>query len=357
MFIKYLDGKKAAEHIMKQLDKHEWPYTPRGTSVIITCPFHDSPSYPDYKYHRLSINLESKYHNDEYIPVGLCRCWSCGKVCFFNDLITNPKKEIPIGKVLRNFKPLPQSGTVEDNDLFTTRISFDDEEQKDKFVDVPMYWRESWKGKGRWRTTRKNETPIEEDTLIKMGCYSFFDYNPDSKNTIAGVNRLLFYAYDIHEEKIGWIALADDEARKKEYCLKQKNMSGSWVSRTVLFHEKFPDNVPLILTEGPYDALRLIQEGFNAVCMLGAGNWSKEIRKLLISKASHLIILFDGDKTGYEKSKKVYDSVKSYIPTKRILLPIIGGEEHKEKNLDPGNMPYKYIKALRKKVKKFVKEN
>lgn len=353
MFIKYLDGEPAAKHIMKQLDKRNWPYTLRNGSVVITCPFHESPSYPDYRYHRLSINLVSKFHNDEYIPVGLCRCWSCGKICFFNDLITNPKQEIEEYKLLK-MKPLPQSGTAEDTSLFSKRISFDDEEEC-VFHDVPLYWREPWKG--RWRATKKSETPIEEKTLLKMGCYSYFDYDPNTKTAMAGVNRLLFYAYNADNEKIGWIALADDEARKKKYMLKQKNMQGSWVSKTVLFHEKIPDNVPIILTEGPYDALRLIQEGFNAVCMLGAGNWSDEIKNLLVSKASHLIILFDGDNTGYEKSKKVYKAVKKYIPTKRILLPIIGGEEHKELNLDPGNMPKKYVKALRKAVDKFVEEN
>lgn len=354
MFIKYLDGEKAANHILKQLDKHRWPYRLRGSSVVITCPFHESPSYPDINYCRLSINLESKYHNDEYIPVGLCRCWSCGKVCFFNDLITNPKGEIPKDKVLSFLKPLPQSGTAEDNALFSKTISFDDDD-KPVFHDVPMYWREKWKG--RWRTTKKNETPIEEETLLKMGCYSYFDYNPNNKSSMAGVNRLLFYAYDANNEKIGWIALADDEARKHKYVLKQRNMGGEWVSKTVLFHEKMPDNVPLILTEGPYDALRLIQEGFYAVCLLGAGNWTDEIKNLVVSKASHLIILFDGDSTGYEKSKKVYKAVKKYIPTKRVLLPIVGGDEHKEKNLDPGNMPHKYVKALRKLIKKFVAEN
>lgn len=347
MLIKYLDGEKAAKHIIKQFEKHNWPHRVRNGSLVITCPFHESPSYPDYNYLRLSINLESKYHNEGYIPVGLCRCWSCGKICFYNDLINNPKNEIPKKKVLSFLKPLPQSGTTEDNQLFSKALDFS-EDSNSEFIDVPTYWRESWKG--TWRT-------IKEETLIKMGCYSFFDYDPNNKSSIAGVNRLLFYAYNSHNEKIGWIALADDKARKKKYMLKQKNMTGSWVSKTVLFHEKFDNNVPLILTEGPFDALRLIQEGFNAVSMLGAGNWSDDIKNLVISKASHLIILFDGDDTGYEKSKKVYKAVKRYIPTKRVLLPILGGNEHKELNIDPGNMPDKYVKALRKLVKKFVEEN
>lgn len=350
MSIRFLDGEKAAKHIINQLDKHHIPYTPRGNSVLLTCPYHPSQdSYPSLTYHRLSVNIESHYHNDDYIPVGLCRCWSCGKICFFNDLITNPKQEIPKEKVLSSLKPIPRSGSAEDDTLFYKPISFDEKESDQTiFTDVPLYWREEWKG--TWRT-------ITEDTLKRMGCYSYFDYNDKSKQAIAGVNRLLFYAYDINKEKVGWLALADDKARKKKYCLKQKNMDGSWVHKTLLFHEKFPDNKPIVLTEGPFDALRMIQEGFNAVSMLGAGSWSEEKKLLLVSKASHVIVLFDGDEVGYEKSLKVYKALRDYVPTKRLLLPILGDDEHKEDNIDPGNMPSKFVKIIRKKVKQFVEEN
>ena len=349
---KNIDGKQASKHIIKQLDKHHIPYRIRSGSALITCPFHPTPSvFPDPSYLRLSINLDSHWYDNHYIPVGFCRCWSCGKVCHFNDLIENPEDEIPKSKhrFFKDLKPLPKSGSSEDKALFSKPLNFNiEDDQSQEFVDVNSYWREEWQGD--WRT-------IKEKTLLKMGAYSFFDYDPNSKKAKAGVNRLLFYAYDKDKEKIGWIALSDNEARKKKYILKQKNMPGSWVNKTLLFHEKFPDNKPLLLVEGPYDALRMIQEGFYAVSMLGAGSWSEDKKLLLVSKASHVIILFDGDSTGYEKSLKVYKDLKDYIPTKRLLLPIIGGDSDKDKNIDPGNMPSKYVRLVRKKLNEFVENN
>lgn len=347
---KSLDGDKAKKHILNQLKLNNIPFRVRSGSALITCPYHPCPSvFPDYNYLRLSINLKSHWYDKQYIPVGFCRCWSCGKVCSFNDLIENKNNEIPAGKYkfFKRIKPLPKSGSAQDTSLFSKDISLEEEEET-KFVDVNSYWKDEWHG--TWRT-------IKEKTLLKMGAQSFFDYDPDSKNARSGVDRLLFYAYGSNKEKMGWIALADDKARKKKYILKQKNMSGRWTSKTFLFHEKFPNNVPIVLVEGPYDALRMIQEGFNAICMLGAGSWSKEKKTLLISKASHVIILFDGDETGYEKSKKIYEDLKGYLPVKRLLLPIIGGNEHKEKNIDPGNMPDKYVKSIRNKIEEFVNNN
>lgn len=359
MMAKNLDGVKAKKHILKQLELHNIPNRIRSGSALITCPFHPTPHnfFPDESYLRLSINLEGHWHDKQYIPVGFCRCWSCGKVCTFNELIENKDGEIPPSKhkFFKNLKPLPKSGTAQDTSLFSKNVSLADEEEQEKFIDVPLYWRDEWKG--RWRTTNKKETPIEEETLIKAGAYSFFDYNPELKSNMSGVNRLLFYTYDKNNEKIGWIALADDKARKKKYVIKQKNMDGHWVNKTFLFFEKFPKNSPVLLTEGPYDALRMMQEGFNAIAMLGASSWSKEKKIMLASKASHVVILFDGDRTGYEKSKIVYDDLKGYVPTKRLLLPIIGGDEHKELNIDPGNMPYKYVKIVRKKFNQFVENN
>lgn len=341
MIVKYLDGESARNHILNILK--DIPHTMRGDSILITCPYHPSPEYPSFNYHRLSINLVPKYQNGKYIPVGLFHCWSCGKVGFFNDLFKSSKDLIQ-SKVL-NGKPLPKSGTSEDNDLEIRKL--EEYEEKQDFKDLPQFVLSRWYGS--WRG-------ITQNTLRKMGCKSYFDYNPDAKNRfgkkldLGGTNRLLFYAYDEDKEKIGWVALANEKDRQKKNCLKQKNMVGEWCRKTLLFHEKFKDNTPLILVEGVFDALHLIQEGFNSVSMLGAGNWSDEKRNFIASKASCVIVLFDGDETGYEKGLKVYKSLNGYVPVKRLLLPILKTED-KSKQLDPGNMSEKYIKILRKKQK------
>jgi 5S rRNA maturation endonuclease (ribonuclease M5) len=343
---KYLDGESASTHILEQLEKAHIPSTTRADNILITCPYH-SPIYPHFSYHRLSINLVPKYRSDgTYIPVGLFHCWSCGKSGFFNQLITD--KELPEERRLK-VEPLPVAGSHKDKQLFSFKIK---EVKPCKFQEINPFlisrWEEDWRG-------------IPAKLIRKMGGKCYFDYNPNARTRegvkldIGGTNRLLFYAYDEDGNKVGWIALANEKDRKKnknnKKFLKQKNMEGEWASKTILFHEKYKDNTPIVLTEGPFDALRLIRDGFQACCVLGAGNWSKEKRDLIASKASHLIILFDGDETGYKDGKMIEDDIKKYLPTLRLRLPIY---ENKEDQIDPGNMPEKFVKILRNKMKKFI---
>lgn len=340
---KFLDGEPAAKHIMKYIEKI--PNTPRGDSVLITCPYH-SPVYPHFSYHRLSINLTPKYDNEgNYIAVGVFHCWSCGMVGFFNQLIDDPK----LSKERRlEAKPIPGSGSSKDTELF--KVALKKESINDVFKPLPAFslgkWKNDWRG-------------ISKSLLRKYGAKSYFDYSPDVKSRsgvnldLGGIYRLLFYAYDSENEKCGWIALASMEDREKG-AMKQKNMPGEWASKTVLFHEKFPDDTPLVLVEGPFDALRLIKEGIPAIAMLGAGNFSDEKRNLIASKASHIIILFDGDETGRKDAKIVKDEIQDYVPTLNLKLPIL---KDKDKQLDPGNMSQKYVDILRKKIKEFVKNN
>ena len=348
---KFLDGDSASVHIMQQLEKSNTPFTPRAESVLITCPYH-SPVYPHFSYHRLSINLVPKFREDgTYVPVGLFHCWSCGKAGFFNKLIDD--KELPKERRLQ-VEPLPIAGSYKDEQLFNIKLK----ERKEEIRSIEINKFLLSRGEEDWRG-------IPAKLLRKMGAKCYFDYNTKAKDRngnsldIGGTNRLLFYAYDEDKNKIGWIALANDEDREeskilKRKLLKQKNMAGEWASRTVLFHEKYEDNTPIVLVEGPFDALRLIKEGFQACPVLGAGNWSKEKRDLIASKASHLIILFDGDEVGWKDSKIIEDDIKEYLPTLRLKLPIYEG---KENQIDPGNMPNKFVKILKKKMDKFIKEN
>lgn len=348
---KFLDGDSASVMIVKQIEEAKIPYTPRSDSILITCPYH-SPIYPHFSYHRLSINLSPKFREDgSYIPVGLFHCWSCGASGFFNKLIDD--KKLPKERRL-NVKGLPVAGSYQDNQLFT--INLTKNKDKKEFEEINPFllgkWNQDWRG-------------IPAKLLRKMGAFSYFDYNPKAKSrdgtdlVIGGTERMLFYAYDEENNKIGWIALANDKDRnnakeKHRNILKQKNMSGEWASKTVLFHEKYEDNTPIVLVEGPFDALRLIKEGFQACAVLGAGNWSEEKRDLLASKASHLIILFDGDETGWKDGKIIENDIKKYLPTLRLKLPIY---KNKEDQIDPGNMPDKFVRILRKKMNNFTKEN
>lgn len=341
---KYLDGDSASAHIIRVLEEKHIPYTLRADNVLITCPYH-SPIYPHFSYHRLSINLTPKFHDGSYVPVGLFHCWSCGKSGFFNQLIND--KELPKERRL-NVEPLPIAGSYEDKQLFNIKL---EEKKETKFEEINKFllsrWEEDWRG-------------IPAKLLRKMGAKCYFDYNPNAKDRegnkldVVGRSRLLFYVYDEDCNKIGWIALANEKDRKNKRLLKQKNMGGEWASKTVLFHEKYPDNTPIVLVEGPFDALRLIKEGFQACAVLGAGNWSKEKRDLLASKASHLIILFDGDETGWKDSKIIEKDIKKYLPTLRLKLPIY---QNKDDQIDPGNMPDKFVKILRNKMNTFIRRN
>lgn len=151
----------------------------------------------------------------------------------------------------------------------------------------------------------------------------------------------------------------------------------------------FPIDYPLIrdvvvLTEGPFSALRLLHEGIPAVACLGAQNWhSAKITMLQQRKIpiKGVIIAFDPDKSGEEGADRVENAIKDifdvverfdcpvkpmkevdaltgekkyvYVTSRKtgkVITDENGEPIKKMQKLDPGDMPASYVEKLRQQV-------
>ncbi len=101
----------------------------------------------------------------------------------------------------------------------------------------------------------------------------------------------------------------------------------------------------VVLTEGPFDTLRLLREGIPAMAILGAGNWhSAKISMMKQRKypIKGVVIAFDGDDEGWEGAKIVYKSIRHQFEcVKMFQVP---------ETKDPGNMSMKFVEELRAMV-------
>ena len=115
--------------------------------------------------------------------------------------------------------------------------------------------------------------------------------------------------------------------------------------KVFFLYDMLPENQSIVLTEGHYDAMRLIGEGFFATAILGVNNWSSFKKDLLIAKnPSKIVIAFDGDVAGYEASVKIFRDLCDGLDVDIFYLPL------QTPKLDPGNMSEEYLNLLRSKV-------
>ena len=116
--------------------------------------------------------------------------------------------------------------------------------------------------------------------------------------------------------------------------------------KVFFLYDYIPPNVPIILVEGHFDALRLYAEGFFPLGIFGCQNWSEIKRNYLIAKApSKIIIAFDGDKAGYDSAVNVFKDLRICCDVDIFYLPI-----YENAKVDPGNMGKEFIAALWDKI-------
>jgi len=102
---------------------------------------------------------------------------------------------------------------------------------------------------------------------------------------------------------------------------------------------------PLFVTEGPFDALRLIELGYNALCMFGVDSWSPYKTSLLLTLApSCVIILLDNDKAGFKGMWKLAGKLHKYLKT---FVP----SNYREVSFtDPGEITKEQLENLKYKL-------
>jgi hypothetical protein len=98
----------------------------------------------------------------------------------------------------------------------------------------------------------------------------------------------------------------------------------------------------LVLTEGPFSALRLLANKIPAAAILGTGAWHSNKLSVIQQRPTPvrgIVIAMDGDDAGWECTKVIYREAKARFSRVEIFeCPV---------DKDPGDMSAKFIKQLR----------
>lgn len=175
---------------------------------------------------------------------------------------------------------------------------------------------EPWKGK--WRH-------VGQETLNAIEAYKWFD---DSLRCY----RILLPLYQYGELR-GWTSRRLDEPKKGvPYVKKYRNNPGIQV-KDILYPldvvARMDSNV-IVLVEGPYDALRLINFDIPALSIMGTNNFEEgNLIHILNAGAERVIVAMDNGTAGEKARKAIVPLLDPHFEVDHFYPP-------EEK--DPGNM-------------------
>ena len=206
-----------------------------------------------------------------------------------------------------------------------------------------------------WRT-------ISTNLLRDIGCKRMKQWN----------ESFIFVPVMVKGSERGYIRA---RLRKKKDAPSYLNKAGRWSELSGLFPYDFAVKMMrdkglncLTLVEGPRDALRLLSLGIPAVAILGTQSWSKRKAHLIeLSGAEHVMLCFDGDDAGAGAEEKVTPSLEALVQVHTFNLrgkdspywkfrnedePSKKAKKAKVALWDPGEMPLRKCKQLRRRIKK-----
>lgn len=335
----YVETQSKLDFVRVQLQQYSGPKREMGSSTFVICPFH-SEKTPSA---RIFVGEDTK-------NPGFLKCYGCGGSGSWDKIAPllglKPYKKGKPEVEYANLNLLPS----EDVDERTSDDS--------NFVMEKMTFKDLPKGK-KWRG-------IKTSLLIKMGAKIC---QIDSKE-YGLLKPRLWLPVHINGELRGYIKA---RFRKDPDYPSYINAKGPW-SRT---HGLFPfdpaielmrelDSKTVVLVEGQRDALRLIEAGIPAMCILGTQSWSDTKAKLLeLAGVRRLILLLDGDCAGREATKLLKPKIETMFKVVALKLWSMEGspyvqfkdEEYPSKAAkkadvtlwDPGCMPEWIIKRIKRK--------
>ena len=142
----------------------------------------------------------------------------------------------------------------------------------------------------------------------------------------------------MYKELQGWVARRLDKKKERKY----KNNYGLDVRYwfypfdvVAAMHKQV-----VVLVEGPYDALRLIDNGIPALAVLGSGNYSPESRVHLINlQTKRVVVATDGDAAGDKCRLTMTPSLEEFFKVKQFYCRL---------KSDPGKFKQRELLELKK---------
>lgn len=297
-----------------------------GDSTFVSCPFH-SERTPSFRI----------FHSASSLSPGYGRCYGCGQKATWDVLA--PKLGLRPYKWSKPTQQFARPVVKPVESVLPEEVDFD-------FKPLPKnkIWRE-----------------IETNLLIDIGCKKIRQYD----------EPFIYMPVIVRGDERGYIRA---RMRKKKDKPSYLNKAGKWSERYGLFPYDYAVKLSrdqglnvLVLVEGPRDALRLLSFGIPAIAILGTQSWSKRKAHLLeLSGVEYIVLCFDGDDAGLGAENLVQPSLKNLLnvltfdlrgkdsPYWKFRLEDEPSKAAKAEGVelwDPGSMPLKKVKQLKRLVR------
>lgn len=285
--------------VLKLINKLNLPYKEKGRDYLIHC------THPEHEDTHPSMRVDKL--------TGVYNCFSCGhkgNLLFDYGVVVN-KVNTKVTKLLEKIAELRKKGL--DIPLGATKVHSD------------------FRG-------------INADTLRYFEAF----FHPDFED------RIVFPLRNINGEVVVFIGRHLHSSSSAKYIFSPKNVSPP------LFPAKpiSVENNSIILVEGIFDALNLIDKGLqNAICAFGTRSLLRSHREKLeylkIMGVEKIFIMFDGDKAGREAAKDLEEVITKEIITKRgfKIEPLFEAEIIElPDNLDPGALTQEDVQYIKREL-------
>lgn len=278
--------------------------TIRGDNIMIVCPFHNdrNPS--------LGVHI-----GDKIMP-GSFHCWSCNASGSWNKLARQ---------------------------MNLTQVDYGNESKVDENTDPFKYLVRPLQVNNN--TSKSRPPPIGLEDLPDD--FQWRGVGRPFYKLIGG--KYLFEFNQKNDYQMDWLylpILKNGQYEGHTLCALQPNdrkyLTFSDATKNFLLYDQLRPEETIILVEGHFDAINLVNQGLNAAAILGATNWSDTKRSMILSKLPpKVIVLFDGDEPGYKASREVYVTLANYVETVIIDLPLAAPK------MDPGNLNSEWVNYVR----------
>lgn len=296
------DTLDARAFIEDQLQQAGLFYRVLKTDLAISCPFHEHSG----RQQKLNISFDgSKFH-----------CWVCDAKGHWNRLADKLA-----------LKPLPNSVAYAyrqvDREIDQVALP----RAKPSLPDGLVPWDREWRG-------------LEPEFLARFEASRWFDPKSSAYRILWPVRY--------NGALQGYVAGRTDPDTMPKY----RNGPLGFQTRRALWpidHEAVKSVV--VLTEGPFSALRLLRAGIPAVATLGATNWSQAKTTMLRQRARPVrivVLAFDGDDAGWTATTTVWRAIRDQFDA---VVPFELPEGR-----DPGDCSDKTLDRLRQTIRDTVQK-
>lgn len=160
---------------------------------------------------------------------------------------------------------------------------------------------------------------LDEATWKRFGALKWWDthVNPETGEERLNAIRLLLPVH-LRGIFVGYVGRRLDAEKLMRY----NNYSGAAFTELLYLYDTIQPQWPVVLVEGPLDAIRYNLNGIPSVAIFGVENWSDSKLRLLLEKSPTTVWLsMDADQAGQNAQRKLYNQLRRFFDVQVIQMP------------------------------------